>query len=274
MTRVALITGAAGGVGAAVCRRLAGQGFALVLVDRGTDSEGRGADAEPLRALAQSLASNEVVTLDADLSSPASAERVVDEAHARFGRLDAVISLAGFRRERSLLKLQDEDLRETLDVHLVAPLALLRAAAQRWIDLGSRGSVILATNATAFFGASRHAAASAASAGLAAAIRAAAGELRRHRICVNAVAPTARTRLTEGTPLFRKLGPDAMRAEDVAPLIAWLARAETEVSGEILGVAGGRIYALQNRETTGAFSESTAFDESEISRRWDEIIRG
>lgn len=275
--RVALITGAAGGIGQSVARRFADRGYRLVLADRGTDTEGRGSDPAPLEALAASLqsASVEVVAVHADLSLVAEAERLVDEAHARMGRLDALVSLAGFRRERSLIKLGDDDLESILRVHLTVPLALVRSAARRWVELRAPGAVVVATSATAFFGAARQSAAAAASAGLAASVRSAAAELRRHQIRVNSVAPTARTRLTEDTPLFRRASDDTMTPDDVAPLITWLVSDDaTELSGEILGVAGGRVYALQSRETTGAFSEGTSFDERELNLRWNEILRG
>jgi hypothetical protein len=88
------------------------------------------------------------------------------------------------------------------------------------------------------------------------------------------VAPTARTRANEHLPTFRGIREGSMGPEHVAPLILHLVSdASREVSGEILGVAGGRIYALRTRETTGAFSEGRPFEPAEILSAWAEITR-
>ena len=100
-------------------------------------------------------------------------------------------------------------------------------------------------------------------------------ELQKHRITVNALAPIAKTRLTEDLPMFQGIGPASMGPEHVAPVAVFLASdLGTDVCGETLGVAGGRVYAFRIRETTGAFVEGRTFTPEEIHAQWAQITRG
>jgi NAD(P)-dependent dehydrogenase (short-subunit alcohol dehydrogenase family) len=271
-----LVVGAGGGLGRAQVALLARLGARLVLDDPGSDPEGDGADPSvvaDVAAEARALGA-EVVTSTEDVASPGAADRLVELVKASYGRIDGVVFSAGIRRDRSLVKTSAEDLDRMLDVHVRGSFHVARAAAAAMVDAGSGGSIVLSTSPSAFFGVARKTAESLCAGAIAGFVRSAAIELRRHDVRVNAVAPTARTRLTEDSPLFRGIASTSMTPAHVAPVVAFLLSDEArDVHGDVLGVAGSRIYAIQSRETTGAFAEGRAFDPGEILRAYAEVTR-
>ena len=281
---VLLIAGAAGGIGSALARYFQGRGFSLVLQDLGCDREGHGSDPARLEELAQVLLQGvrpsqarerAPLLVHSDLAAPGAAESLVAQAYERFGRLDAIVSCAGIRRDRALLRLVEGDVEAAFAAGYRAPLALLRAAADAWVERGTAGAAVLMGSPTATFGAARQSQSAAAAAALVAAARSVALELRKYGVRVNVVAPTARTRLTEDLPLFRSVKEGSLQAEDVAPVVDFLiSKAGADVSGEVVGVAGGRVYGLQGRETPGAFAAEGAFSADELAECWSEVLRG
>ena len=271
-----LLTGAAGGVGSAVARLVAREGGALHLVDLATASEAGGGP-RPLDALAEELRGRgaRITTQTLDLGVRGAARAAVAEARAQHGHIDAAIQCAGVYSERTLRKLQDEELDRVLDVHVRGSFELAQSAAEALSDRPGPGAIVLSIGQEGFFGAARQAHLAAASGAVAGMVRSAALELRKRNISVNAVAPTARTQTTEAMPLFRGVSALSLTPEAAAPLYVYLVSSlGQEVSGEILGVAGGRIHAFQHRQTTGAFVEGRAFEIEEIAAAWDEITRG
>lgn len=273
--RSVVITGAAGGIGSAVARRLAARGDRLLLADLGCDEAGHGSADGRLAALSAELRASaaKLITDDRDLRAPGVVADLVQRAEAELGGFDAIVHCAGIRREATVTKLSEGDLTDVLDAHVKTSFAVVREASERLIAERRPGSIVLFTSPSAFFGAARQAATAASSAAVAALVRTAALELRKHDIRVNAVAPTARTRQTEDAPLFKSIRADSMTADQIAPLVGFLlSDAAEEVSGEWLGAAGGRIYALGARESTGAFLGS-AHDEAAIVEAFGEIVR-
>lgn len=274
--KVVLVTGAARGIGLATARRLAAEGARVAMLDAGTDIHGAGADdaivdeaARALRELGHDVAASAMRVHD-----HASAEAAVAWAVRHFGRLDALVTSAGFVVDRSLLSSDGALFDDVLATHLIAPFSLTRAAARVMVDAKSAGAIVHLGSPSAFFGARGQATISAAQAGLVALARSAALELRRHRIRVNVVLPSARTRTTEELPIFASIREDSMSPEHVGAVVAYLCcdRAE-DIHGEAIGVAGSRLYVVRSRETTGDFGLTPTASLEEIAKLWQGATR-
>jgi NAD(P)-dependent dehydrogenase (short-subunit alcohol dehydrogenase family) len=274
--KVIVVTGAGRGIGRAIALLCASEGARVLAVDLGCDIEGEGSDPSVVASVAAELRARggEAIGSASDVAAPGAAAAIVEQAIASFGRLDAVIGCAGIAIERSVLKTDEAVLRRVLASHVEGSFALVRAAGQAMVDRKEGGAIVLTTGASAFFGARGHAAMSAASAGIVALVRSSALELRKHRIRVNAIAPTARTRQTEHLPTFQGIQESSMSADHVAPIAAFLASPLAEdVHGEVVGVAGARAYAFRARETTGAFSDGKPLSIREVQASWRDITR-
>ncbi|MBX3271864.1 MAG: SDR family NAD(P)-dependent oxidoreductase [Sandaracinaceae bacterium] len=276
--KVVAVVGGGRGVGRAHALACARAGAAGVLVnDLGCDVRGRGADPGVAAEVARQIEAELGVPAEADaedVGARGGPERIVAHAVSRFGRLDALIGCAGLVADATVLKLDEDDLRRMLDVVVLGAFGLVRAGARAMIDGGEGGAILLHTGPVGFFGAARQAALAASSAAVVGLVRSAAVELRKHRVRVNALAPTARTRTTEELPLFRTIAPGSMGPELVGPVGAFLVSPRAaDVSGEVVGVAGTRIYALHGRETPGWFGDGEPPSFAAIERAWAELTR-
>ena len=274
--KVVVVVGGGRGVGRAHALACAAEGARVVVNDLGADVHGRGEDPSVAVAVVDEIrvAGGEAVADSTDVAGAAGAERVIERALTTFGRVDGVLAAAGTIAERTVLKMDGELLDRMIDVHVRGPFALTRIAARAMIDGGNGGSIVLHTAPVGFFGALRQSALGATGAAVTGLVRSAAIELRKHRVRVNAIAPTARTRTTEDLPLFRGIAPDSLGPEFVGPggafLVSDLAH---EVTGEVVGVAGTRLYAFRTRETPGYFGEGAPLSVPAIADAWAEIIR-
>jgi 3-oxoacyl-[acyl-carrier protein] reductase len=235
--KTALITGASGGIGAAIVRTLHAQGATVVL---------SGTRADALEALVAELGGN-AHACPADLRDPAAPDALVAAAEAAAGPLDILVNNAGFTRDMLALRMKDEDWQAVLDVDLTAPFRLARAALRGMLRRRS-GRIIGIASIVGSTGSPGQANYVAAKAGLVGMTKALAQEVGARGITVNIVAPgfveTAMTdvlpdeqkkRLAERIPLGR-LGQPA----DIAAAVAYLASAEAGwVTGATLHVNGG-----------------------------------
>lgn len=274
--RVILVTGAANGIGRAVAESCARAGARLVLNDLGCDPEGEGQDPEAIAAVGRALTGEgaEVVTDARDLCARGVPGDLVRTAKERFGRLDGVVSSAGIVAERSVLKTDDAFLDRVLDLHVRATFALLRAGASAMTEEKTGGSIVLLSGSAAFFGARGQAAIGGAQAAIVSLARSAALELRRHEIRVNALVPSARTRATQDLPTFSAIAEESMGAGHVAALVTFLlSKLASEISGEIVGIAGTRAYGFRTRESPGAFADGGPASPAWFAEHWREVVR-
>jgi methylmalonyl-CoA mutase cobalamin-binding domain/chain len=242
--RVIIVTGAAHGLGRAYARELCRQGAAVIATD--VDEQALAEVAAGIDGLPGS-----VHPVACDITGADAPQALLDAALARHGRLHGLVSNAGLLRSGPILRLSDEDLRLLLDVHVTAAFRLLRVMGGYWRGEAKAGraagpAAVLTTSAAGLYGFRAEAAYSAAKAAVAMLARVGADELGRYGATVNAVAPAARTRLTDWLGAAPDTGPasDPWAAEHVAPVVAWLlGPAAREVTGRVIEVGGGQICA-------------------------------
>ncbi len=189
-----------------------------------------------------------VVDFD-DVADWEGARRIVDAALTAWGRLDVLVNNAGFVRDRMLVSTSEEEWDAVVRVHLKGHFAPTRHAVAHFRERTKAGEklrarIINTTSGAGLLGSVGQAAYSAAKGGIAALTLVEAAELARYGVTANAIAPAARTRMTEAAfaEMMRRpeSGFDAMAPENVAPLVAWLASAESDgVTGRVFEVSGG-----------------------------------
>jgi NAD(P)-dependent dehydrogenase (short-subunit alcohol dehydrogenase family) len=255
--RVAIVTGAGRGLGRAHALEFARQGACVVVNDIGTSREGSGSSpavAGQVVTEIEDLGGKAVANAD-DIADWDGAARLVGAALDAFGRLDILVNNAGFLRDRMLVSMGEDEWDAVMRVHLKGHFCPLRHAAAYWREQHKQGSpvdarVINTSSGAGLAGSVAQGNYSAAKAGIAALTQVAAAELGRYGVTVNAIAPAARTRMTE------QVMPDAMRAPEqgfdamdpanVSPLVVWLASPEArQVTGRVFEVEGGVITVAE-----------------------------
>ncbi|MDG6107051.1 SDR family NAD(P)-dependent oxidoreductase [Dactylosporangium aurantiacum] len=251
--RSVIVTGAAQGLGRAHALALAEAGARLVLNDLDAD------------ALADVAARTGAVAVPGDIADWDFAAALVDRAVAAHGRLDALVNNAGLARDRMVVNLAEDEWDAVMRVNLKGTAAPLRHAAAHWRARAKAGEdvaarVVNTTSGAGLMGSVGQASYSAAKAGIAALTVVAAAELARYGVTVNAIAPSARTAMTETVFADAMRAPDtgfdAMAPDNVSPLVVWLAGADSgDVTGRVFEVSGGAVSVAdgwQHGETRDA----------------------
>jgi NAD(P)-dependent dehydrogenase (short-subunit alcohol dehydrogenase family) len=232
---------------------LARCGAKVVVNDLGVALDGTGGSTLPADEVVEEIRSlgGEAIAYAGDASDWESAKRLVQAAVDAFGRLDVLVNNAGILRDRMLVNLEEAEWDAVLRVHLKGTIAPMRWASAYWRDLSKGGHgvdarVINTTSASGLYGSLGQANYSSAKAAIATMSMGAARELERYGVTVNAIAPGARTRLSEGVAMMRirEDGVDRFRPEYVSQFVAWLASGDShDVTGKVFEVSGA-IVAL------------------------------
>jgi NAD(P)-dependent dehydrogenase (short-subunit alcohol dehydrogenase family) len=253
---VAVVTGAARGIGLAEARELASRGYALVLND---------VDADVLAAV-----DLDAVRVPGDIGEAATASSLVGAALEHFGRLDAVVSNAGVLRDRMTFSMSDDEWDSVLRINLRGTFLLVRAAGAAWRARSKEtgrpvdGRLVLTSSRAALLANPGQANYAAAKAGVATLAQIAARELRRYGVTVNAIAPRAATRLMAGT--FGEVDPaeEAKWApEHVASFVGFLcSAAASDVTGQVFVVHGGSVSLARPWQIGAELDVAGASDEA------------
>lgn len=249
--KVAIVTGAGGGLGRQHALLLASRGARVVVNDLGGSVHGEGADKGPAEAVAQEIrdAGGEAVSDNSSVSTPEGGQAIVQAAIDAYGQIDIVVNNAGILRDKTFHNLTPELLEPVLDVHLKGAFYVSQPA---WLKMREQGygRIINTTSQSGVLGNFGQSNYGAAKMGLVGLTRVLAQEGAKYNIKVNAIAPLARTRMTEDLmgAAAEKLAPEL-----VSPVVVWLASEECPVTGEVFTVAAGRVARFFVGMTTGYF---------------------
>jgi NAD(P)-dependent dehydrogenase (short-subunit alcohol dehydrogenase family) len=267
--KVAVITGAGGGLGRQHALLLARRGALVVVNDVGGGVDGTGASADPAQVVVDEIkaAGGDAVTDSHSVSTPEGGEAIVQTALDAFGRVDIVVNNAGILRDKAFHNLTAEFLEPVLDVHLRGAIHVTRPAWARMREQGY-GRVVSTSSSAGLFGNFGQANYGAAKMGLVGLTNVLAVEGARHNVKANVIAPLARTRMTEEV-----LGPVVEYVDPalVSPVVAWLAHEDCPVSGHIYSVAGGRVARLFIGMAPGYVQTDRPLTVEDVRDHFDEI---
>jgi NAD(P)-dependent dehydrogenase (short-subunit alcohol dehydrogenase family) len=249
--RVAVVTGAGRGLGAAHARLLASRGAAVVVNDPGVSTDGTGSETRPADEVAEEIkeAGGAAVAEHSSVADPAGGEAIVQKAIDEFGRLDILINNAGILRDKAFHNLEWSNLDAVLDVHLKGAFYVTRPA-MRVMREQSYGRIVVTTSNAGVIGNFGQTNYGAAKMGLVGFMNVLKLEGAKYDIKINALAPIARTRMTEELfgDLIDKFDPGL-----VSPVAVYLCSEECDASGEIWSVGGGAVSRLFVGLTEGYF---------------------
>lgn len=259
--RIAIITGAGRGIGREHALLFAREGAKVVVNDLGGTNDGSGSDVTAAQQVVDEIvaAGGTAVANTDNVATWDGAKGLVDQAVEHFGGLDVLVNNAGILRDGFIPTLEESQWDSVIQVHLKGHFSMLRHASAYWkaeskagrtpiaavVNTASGSGITLPNAGQANYGAAK--------AAIAALSLVAADELARYGVRVNAIAPVARTRLTEATPGFGEIMRstieegvvDAFHPANISPLVAYLSTEKCPLTGQVYAVQGGSIQRLQ-----------------------------
>jgi NAD(P)-dependent dehydrogenase (short-subunit alcohol dehydrogenase family) len=285
--KVAVVTGAGRGIGREEALVLAAEGARVVVNDVGAGLHGEGGDdAHPAAEVVALIKENggEAAVNGDDISSWAGGKSVVEQAIDTFGSLDILVNNAGILRDKMSFNMDESDWDDVIRVHLKGHFAATHHAAVYWRNRAKAGEdvtgrIINTSSEAGLFGNAGQANYAAAKAGIAALTWVEARELNRYGVTSNAIAPRARTRMTEtlfgGDGMSADGGFDAWDPKNIANVVAFLAApASADVNGQILVVFGGSIYAMSAFKAVGQVTRDAAWSPEELIAAKGDLFKG
>ena len=279
--KVAIITGAGNGIGRAHALLFAQEGASVVVNDIGgaRDGTGEGAAAADLVVKEITAAGGKAVASHASVATPEGASSIVKAGVDAFGKVDILVNNAGILRDKSFLKMDEGMWDVVLAVHLKGSFLCSQAFVKQLLAQAAAGTttggrVVNTTSVSGMMGNFGQTNYSAAKAGIYGLTRTMSIELQKHKITVNALAPIAKTRMTDDLPMFQ--GVETMTPEHISPAALFLASDLcADRTGHVLAVAGGRLYAFKVIETPGKFKDEAqgVWTANEIAENWDAIVK-
>ena len=281
--KVAIVTGAGRGIGRAEALVLAGEGAAVVVNDLGTTLDGSSETSPAQEVVDEIIAAGGRATTNADdVSSWAGAENLVRTTVDEFGGLDILVNNAGVLRDSMSFKMDEDEWDAVIRVHLKGHFAPSRFAAEHWRAQSKAGNdrggrIINTASEAGLYGGTAQANYVAAKAGIAGMTIGLARELKSYGVTVNAIAPRARTRMTEtvlgdfGAPT--EDGFDEWDPANIGPVVAWLASdLAADVTGQVFVVFAGRLHLMEGWTMVGEIEQGERWSIEAIDARRSELF--
>jgi NAD(P)-dependent dehydrogenase (short-subunit alcohol dehydrogenase family) len=281
--KVAVITGAGRGIGRGEALLFAEEGARVVVNDLGGDWDGTGADPRPASQVVDEIRAvgGEAVPHFDDISEVAGADSLLRLALDTWGRLDVLVNNAGILRDRMIFNMAVEEWDSVMKVHLRGHFLMTRAACGHWRDRAKAGDevsgrIINTSSTSGILGNVGQSNYGAAKAGIAAFSSIVAMEMQRYGVTVNAIAPGARTRMTEktfGDLTIPKGSFDALAPENIAPLVAYLASDEAaHITGQVFGITGGLVQLYQGWTPVTEIDRGDRWTPAELAGRMKDLF--
>jgi len=274
--RVVVVTGAGRGIGREHALAFAREGARVIVNDLGVTAVGTGADTGPAQQVVNeihALGGVAIANTD-DVADWEGARRLVQNALDGFGRLDVLVNNAGFVRDRMLFTTSEQEWDAVIRVHLKGHFAVTRHASEYWRGRSKGGDaldarIVNTTSGAGLMGSVGQGAYSAAKGGIAALTLVAAAEMGRYGVTANAIAPAARTRMTEEVFGDRMQAPgsgfDINDPANISPLVVWLGSAESaDVTGRVFEVEGGLISVADGWQHGPGLDKGARWDPAEV----------
>ena len=275
--KVAIVTGAGNGIGRSHALLFAKEGAKVVVNDLGGPRDGSASDSSAAEKVVAEIkaAGGQAAPNHDNVATAEGAAGIVKSAVDAFGRVDVVVNNAGILRDKTFLKMEEPNFDAVISVHLKGTFLVSQAVVKQMVAQGEGGRVVNTTSVSGMMGNFGQANYAAAKAGIYGLTRTMSIELQKHRITVNALAPIAKTRMTEDLPMFQH-GRDALTPDHIAPAALFLASPLCgDRTGYVLAVAGARMYAFKVVETQGKFKDGNegVWTPEEIAENWDAIVK-
>ena len=268
--RVAVITGAGGGLGRAHALLLAERGAIVVVNDLGGLVNGAGGDATAAQQVVREIeaAGGHALANFDDIATPAGAQNLIDTATQAFGRVDVLINNAGILRDKTLFKMDPADFEAVVRVHLLGSAWCARAV-MPVMQKQLYGRIVMTTSAAGLYGNFGQSNYGAAKLGVVGLMNTLKHEGAKFGVCVNTVAPVALTRMTEGIPLGSLMN-DAT-PERVAAGVVFLASEMCQLSGQILSAGAGYFSTVRIVEGRGLQAPLDQVSPEYVAEHWAQI---
>lgn len=283
--RVVVITGAGRGIGRGHALEFACQGAKVVVNDIGTELDGSGGSTGPAADVVEEIRAmgGEAVANGDDISTWEGGANLVKTALDAFGDLHVVVNNAGVVRDRMFANATEDEWDLTMQVHLKGHFTTSRHAAAYWRDRAKAGEsvdarIINTTSGAGLLGSVGQAAYSAAKGGIISLTLVQAAELGRYGVTANAIAPAARTRMTEQVFAATMAAPedgafDAMAADNVAPLVAWLGSSDSAgVTGRVFEAEAGRVSVSDGWRRGRVIDNGARWEPIEVGKAVTELL--
>jgi NAD(P)-dependent dehydrogenase (short-subunit alcohol dehydrogenase family) len=279
--RVVIVTGAGGGIGRAHAKLFAAEGASVVVNDLGGSRSGEGSDVGAAQTVVNEIEAEggKAVANTDNIATWDGAQSVVQQAIDTYGTLDVVVNNAGILRDKMMVNMSEAEWDAVIAVHLKGTFGPAHFAAEYWRTKSKAGEavdarIINTTSPSGIFGNVGQANYGAAKAGIAAFTVITSQELGRYGVTVNAIAPTAVTRMTEDLGMMQGIDEktrELLAPESISPIVVWLgSTASNGVTGRVFGVTGNKISVAEG----WVYGPSTDREERWMPGELSEVIPG